>query len=127
MMGARPTRLARLFWQRTAFQIVLGLALLAGGCTAKTEPGRESFVGKWKSSRLATPLELHENGDWEIKTGDGSVLQYGVWQLEGRRMIWTIKLNGSVRQEANAILSVGQRQFELRELDGAVTRFDRLD
>jgi len=126
-MCAKPVCFRRGFLQRIACLFVVGVALLAGGCTGKPEPGPESFVGKWKSSRLATALHLHENGDWEIKADDGRVLQYGVWQLQGRSMVWTIKLNGSVRQEVNTILSAGQRQFELRELDGAVTRFDRLD
>jgi hypothetical protein len=117
----------RPFWRLSAVLCLMGLAVLGGGCGGKAEPVPANFVGHWKSSRLATGLHLYDNGEWEIKGDDGRVLQYGVWQLQGRRIVWTIKLNGSVRQEANAIVSFGPQQFELRELDGAVTRFDRQD
>ncbi len=126
----RPVGLAycrRGLWLAAARLLIVALAVLAGACGGKAEPAAASFVGQWKSSRLATALHLYGNGDWEIKGDDGRVLQYGVWQLQGMRMVWTIKLNGRVQQDVNAIVSVGPRQFELREMDGAVTRFDRID
>jgi hypothetical protein len=101
--------------------------LLASACSGQPHPRHEQFVGKWKSSRLATPLHLHENGEWEIRTEEDSVLQYGVWQLQDRRMVWSIKMDGRLNHDENTVISVGQGRFELRERNGSVTVFERLD
>jgi hypothetical protein len=110
-----------------AFLAAAVMVLLAAACSGEPPPRHEQFVGKWKSSRLATPLHLHENGEWEIKTEEDSVLQYGVWQLQDRRMIWSIKMDGRLNHDENTVLSIGQRRFELREQNGSVTVFERLD
>jgi hypothetical protein len=104
--------------------IALALSTLAA---CQQQPKPENFVGKWKSSRLTTPLVVQANGDWEIRSDDGQVLQYGVWQLRERSFIWSLKLDGQLQHDPNAIVSVGTRRFELRERDGSVTRFDRID
>ena len=102
-----------------------GLSLLAG-CQKKLEPAQ--FVGTWKSSRLSTPLVMRANGDWEIRAEDDAVLQYGVWQLDGQRLMWTVRqANGAVTHDVNPIVAVEPRRFVLRERDGSETRFDRLD
>jgi len=101
----------------------LALALLAA-CSADPRP--EQFAGKWKSSRLATPLHLHGNGEWEIRADDGGVLQYGVWQLKGRSFIWSIRQDGRLAHDPNPIVAVKPDRFELRERDGSVTVFQRL-
>ena len=108
---------------------VAGIAILAAGLVAcGKEPRQEQFVGRWQSSRLATaPLLLHKNGEWEIRATDRQVMQYGLWRLQGQRLIWTIKQGDQLQHDANAILQVEERRFELRESDGSVTRFERLD
>jgi hypothetical protein len=100
------------------------LALLAA-CQQQLQPTQ--FVGKWKSSRSTAPLTLHANGEWEIRDGDDHVLQYGVWQLRERTLIWSIKLDKQLQRDANAIVSVQKNTFELRERDGSSTRFERIE
>jgi len=112
--------------RRRSFVAAAVIAPLFAGC-GWSAPRQEQFIGKWKSSRLTTALHLYKNGEWEIRTEEGRVLQFGVWQLVGRRILWTIKMQGRIAHDENAVVSVGQRRFELRERDGAVTVFDRLD
>jgi hypothetical protein len=102
---------------------LLCLALLAA---CSREPRPEQFAGKWKSSRLATPLHLHANGEWEIRADDDAVLQYGVWQLQGSTFVWSISQGGRLAHDPNAIVAVRADRFELRERDGSVTVFERL-
>lgn len=99
-----------------------------GGCGQKA-PTPEQFVGKWRSSRMnAVPLYLRANGEWEIRAdADDKVMQYGIWELNGRSLVWYIKQDGRLMREGNAIVSVAPQRFELREQDGSVTRFERLD
>ncbi|MBB2484466.1 hypothetical protein H5407_04415 [Mitsuaria sp. WAJ17] len=108
----------------------LMMAGLAGtsltACQKKLEPSQ--FVGRWKSSRLSTPLLMRDNGEWEIRSREDAVLQYGVWRLEGQRLVWTLRdAHGRVTHDANDILSVEPRRFVLAERDGGRTSFDRLD
>jgi hypothetical protein len=113
--------------RRTAAALAVLLAL-AGACSRQPEPRSGQFVGQWKSSRIATmPLHMHANGEWEIKADEGNAVQYGVWQIQGRRILWTVRMDGRITHDENAILSVGPQQFELREQDGSVTRFERID
>lgn len=103
---------------------MLALLVLAA-CQPAPKPAQ--FIGKWKSSRLATPLHLHANGEWEIRAEDGPVLQYGVWQVQDRRLVWSVRLDGSLVHDPNEIVSVSPRRIELRERDGTLTQFERLD
>ena len=122
--AARPARASGRA-RRRRFLLLAALGLSAAACSR--EPVAEQFVGTWKSSRLATsPLLMRANGDWEIRSADDRVLQYGVWQVQGRRLLWTIRMNGQVLHDANTILEVDAHSFRLREQDGSVTRFDRL-
>lgn len=100
------------------------LALLAA-CQQQLKP--DQFAGKWQSSRSTAPLMLHANGEWEIRDSDDHVLQYGVWQLRERTLIWSIKLDKQLQHDANAIVSVQKNTFELRERDGSLTRFERIE
>lgn len=103
---------------------VLGAALLAG-CSPQPKP--EQFAGTWKSSRMATaPLHLHPNGEWEIRSAEGTVMQYGVWQLRDRTFVWSIKQGDNLMHDPNPIVAVKADRFELRERDGSVTVFQRL-
>lgn len=107
---------------------VAALLLLGAACSRQSEPEPAQFVGRWKSSRIATmPLHMRANGEWEIEPGDGAPLQYGVWQVQGRRMLWTVRMGGRTTHDENAIIAVGPQRFELREQDGSITRFDRID
>lgn len=127
VIRSAPAVRGRTLGRRPALVAVAAFVCLAASCSRQADVRQEQFVGKWKSSRLATPLHMYQNGEWEIKTDEERVLQYGVWQLQGRRMIWSIKMDGSLSHDENAILSVGQQRFELRERDGSVTLFERLD
>jgi hypothetical protein len=79
---------------RQCAPVLVGLSLvLVQGCSRPPAPKAEQFVGKWRSSRLASlPLTLASNGEWEIKGDGGAALQYGVWRIEGQRVIWTIRI-----------------------------------
>jgi hypothetical protein len=112
--------------RRRSLIAAAAIAPLFAGC-GPSAPRQEQFIGKWKSSRLATPIHLYKNGEWEIRTEEDSVLQFGVWQLDGRRIVWSFKMEGAIKHDENAVVSVGQRRFELREQDGSVTVFERMD
>ena len=100
-------------------------AMLLAACQPALKPTQ--FSGAWKSSRLATPIHLHPSGTWEIRGDDGRALQYGVWQLRERSLVWSVRSsNGQLMHDINPIVSVAERQFELREQDGSLTKFQRL-
>lgn len=109
-----------------------GLAcLLAAGlvaaCSGDDTPSQKTFVGKWQSSRSTIPIHLYENGEWEIRRDTGEVLQFGVWQYQGHRIVWTFKAGDHVGHEANSVLSASEKEFRLREQDQSTTLFRRLD
>ena len=110
---------------------MLGLALLAcplwlGACRGAKEPVSQDFVGKWKSSKLETPIYLHANGEWEIKTADGLVLQYGVWEYRKGFIVWTVKIGERLGNDANQVLACTAEEFKLRE-GAETTVFRRLE
>ena len=98
--------------------VVLATGAVLAAC--EPAPAPANFVGTWKSSRSTNPLILHANGDWEIRDSDDRVLQYGGWQLRGRTLIWSIKLDRQLQQDPNAIVSMQADGFELRESNGSV-------
>jgi hypothetical protein len=105
---------------------LLLVALMCAGC------GRESitekaFVGKWKSTKLESPIYLYDNGEWEIKTESGVILQYGVWQYEDKKIRWSVKVNSRTEHDVNAVLSSTPHEFQVKERDGTTTTFSRLD
>jgi hypothetical protein len=104
-------------------------ALCLTACSKEPKFVAQQFVGVWKSSRLASrPLHLLANGDWEIRSGsDASPLQYGVWQVDGKAILWTYRVNGNSVHDRNPIVSAEPHIFVLREKDGSLTRFDRLE
>ncbi len=105
--------------------MVLLPAVLAA-CGDRKPTSHLSFVGKWKSSKLETPLFLHDNGEWEIKQEDGGILQYGVWEYRDGRIIWRFKSGSRIGRDVNAVVSVADKEFRLRE-GAQVTVFQRLD
>lgn len=111
------------------FRLALGLlvtACLIVYMASGKRLNERDFVGKWQSSRLVTPLHLTANGEWEIKGEDGAVLQYGVWRVEGKKIVWTIKQGARISDDANPVLAVAPDEFRLSEKDGSVTVFKRL-
>lgn len=103
------------------------IAVPLTACSRRSSVTARDFVGKWKSSRLTTPLRLEENGEWQIVQDDGSVLQRGVWQYLDHAILWSYKVDGEIGHDKNAVLSVSPGKFELRERDGSTTTFVRLD
>ncbi len=87
----------------------------------------KNFVGKWVSSRSATPMYLYANGEWEINADDGTVMQYGVWQFKDQMIIWSYMLNSRFLHDPNTVLSVKPTEFQVREQDGSITTFTRLE
>ncbi|WP_162086431.1 hypothetical protein [Sulfuriferula nivalis] len=100
-------------------------AFMCVSCSRETITAK-SFIGKWKSTRLETPTYLYENGEWEIKTEDGVILQYGIWQYEHNKIIWIDKAGSGIETDANAVLSVTPQEFRVKENDGTTTTFSRL-
>ena len=96
-------------------------------CSSRDTIVENNFVGKWKSSRSTTPLFLNENGSWEIKTYEGAVLQYGIWEYKDKKITWVYKVGTKIHRDVNEVLMVKQRQFKLRESDGSLSVFDKLD
>ena len=113
---------------RVARGLSIAALLALAACSRAPQAQPDQFAGKWQSSRLAaSPLYMRANGEWEIRNDEDKVLQYGVWHLEEGKMVWTVKIDGRVTHDVNALLSVTPARFELRERDGSVTRFDRIE
>lgn len=114
--------------RRALAALILVAPMLLIGCSRHKPISQKDFVGKWKSSRMATaPLHLRDNGECEIVKDDGTVLQYGVWQYKDSAILWSYKVDYQVGHDMNVVLSAAPREFQLREKDGSVTTFARLD
>ncbi len=111
---------------RRKMVFLLALSGALNACGAKHHATHASFVGKWKSSKLETPLVLFDNGEWEIKNDDGGVLQYGIWEYRNGNIIWSFKIGGKIIQDVNAVVSSTAQEFRLQE-GRQVTVFKRLD
>ncbi|MBH9552474.1 hypothetical protein [Inhella gelatinilytica] len=84
-------------------------------------------MGRWKSSRLSSPLVLTDKGEWEILSDEGKALQFGLWRLEGAHLVWTVRApNGGLTHDPTPILIAEPERFAVRERDGSVTTFVRL-
>lgn len=97
------------------------------GCSGKAAINEKIFVGKWKSSKLETPVYLYANGEWEIKLDEGGVLQYGVWEYKNNKIIWSYKIGPAIGHDADPVLSATAQEFQLQENDKTTTTFKRLD
>lgn len=106
---------------------LLPLAFAFHGCSDREVITEAQFVGKWKSSKATTPIYLYDNGEWEVKTEDGAVLQFGVWEYKDRRMTWSYKIGSHIGHDINAVLSATPGEFQVRESDGTTTVFTKLD
>jgi hypothetical protein len=110
---------------RLSLAIVL-MSLVLASCSGKKSPTPASFVGKWKSSKLETPLVLYDNGEWEIRKDDGGVLQYGIWEYRDANIIWRFKNGTKIGRDVNAVVSVTDTEFRLKE-GTQITVFKRLE
>ena len=108
-----------------ALLMVLSGSMLSA-CDAKHQATHASFVGKWKSSKLETPLVLFDNGEWEIKNDDGGVLQYGIWEYRDGNLIWSFKRGTQIVRDVNAVVSTKEQEFRLQE-GAQVSVFKRID
>ena len=106
--------------------IIMLAAIFLTSCSNREAVTSKMFVGKWKSSRIETPLHLHENNEWEIKKDDGTVLQYGVWEYKNKKIIWSYKIGYQTGHDINQVLTATPDRFQLLESDQSVTTFDRL-
>lgn len=104
--------------------VLLGIVLAA--CGGRNPASHATFVGKWKSSKLETPVFLYDNGEWEIKNEDGGILQYGTWEHRDGRIIWRFKNGSQVDRDVNAVVSANDKEFRLKE-GTQITVFTRLD
>ena len=110
-----------------AASILLATCLL-GGCQPQDDTAdRKIFIGKWQSSRLATPLYLYENNEWEIKQDDGAVLQYGIWDYKNKKIIWSHKTGNRLEHDINPVIMAEPGKFQVRENDQTITSFEKLD
>lgn len=116
---------------RLVLTVMFVLIATLNGCSGRETLHEKDFVGKWKSSKVTTPVYLYENGEWEIMTNGGEVLQYGVWQITNNQIMWSTIIKDHYSDhfghDINAILSVTPREFQLRESDQSITTFTRLD
>ncbi len=112
---------------QTVRYVLLAVALTYSGCSEQEVVTEKHFVGKWKSSKLATPVYLYANGEWEIKTEEGGILQYGVWQYNDKKLTWSFKIDSRIGHDVNPVLSAAPREFRIQEGDKTTTIFTRLD
>ncbi|MDD5056733.1 MAG: hypothetical protein PHQ60_02595 [Sideroxydans sp.] len=87
----------------------------------------KDFVGKWTSSRSATPIYLYANGEWEIKADGGAAMQYGVWQIKGQQIIWSDIQRGNLEHDPDPVVYVKPNEFQVIEQDGSHTTFTRIE
>jgi hypothetical protein len=106
---------------------LLVAALSFSGCSDRSAITEKHFVGKWKSSKLMTPVYLYANGEWEIKSADGAILQFGVWEYKDRKITWSYKVDSHIGHDTNAVLSATPGEFRVRESDNTTTVFTKLD
>jgi len=120
----------RIKYTRPGLVFLFAIIVTLYACSGRQTVTDRSFAGKWKSSRVETPIYLHDNGEWEIKTEDGAVLQYGVWEFKSDKIIWSYKADldtGRIGRDVNDVLSATAQEFQLLERDGSTTIFKRLD
>lgn len=108
------------------FFLLLAVGLVVFFSLGGKRISEADFVGKWQSSRTNTPIHLAANGEWEIRTEEGRVLQYGLWRYADKKLVWTYKQGSQFFDDVNPVLSVESGAFSLRETNGTTTVFHRL-
>lgn len=111
--------------RRIACIVASSLLVLALAACQRISEG--DFVGKWQSFRAVTPIHLAANGEWEIRKDDGTILQYGVWRYADKKIIWSIRQDRRIIDDATPVLAVEPKVFRVKERDGTTTVFRRFD
>ena len=87
----------------------------------KTDYDENSFLGSWYSTRAQKIISIIRGGKWKMVT------QTGGWSLEDGSFVWTYSDLGPRVKDKNRILHVGKRKFVLKEPDGSVTVFFKIN
>jgi hypothetical protein len=103
------------------------LLALNYGCSGHDSFSEKNFTGKWQSSKLETPIHLYNNGEWEIKTDNGAILQYGIWEYRDDNIIWSYRSGAYIFHDENSVLSVTPLEFRLKESNKSISIFTKLD
>jgi hypothetical protein len=116
---------------RYAFLCLAVYSCLGGlvACRQDAMPQASHIIGVWNSSRMnSRSVHLLANGEWEVRdAGSPKPLQFGLWRIEGRWLVWTYKRGALVILDKTQFESFEHRGFTLREQDGSLTRFTRVD
>lgn len=112
---------------RLALALLLLMIATLSGCSKRETYAEKDFVGKWKSSKVSTPIYLYENGEWELMSNEGEIMQYGVWQYFDNKIMWSYKIADQMGHDTNAIVSASPEEFRLRERDKSITIFSKLE
>lgn len=78
------------------------------------------FVGNWHSSQFHGAILLNADGTW-----NGGI-HSGRWTTRDGSIVWTYDDENNKREEVNVILTRTPNRFEIREQDGTVTTFTRI-
>lgn len=112
-------------WVAAIFLMAVIFSLYA--CSKQDALLEQGFVGKWKSTRTDIPIYLYANGEWELKSEEGKIQQYGVWQVIGQNIMWSYRDGARIEHDINPVVSITPREFRLREGNNAVTTFTKLE
>jgi len=82
----------------------------------------DSFVGTWLSSRAGTTITLHPNGTWRLGSNCS-----GRWSVRSSCLVWTYESAHHIGEDVNPILYADAGEFSIRETDGSVTVFMRVN
>jgi len=114
-------------FKRSLILLAVTVFLTLNACSEQGTLPEQNFIGKWKSSRADTAIVLYVNGEWEVQSEGGSVLQYGVWQLAGPNIMWSYKNGSRIEHDINRVLSTTPKEFKVQEQDRTTTTFIRLE
>ena len=115
-------------FKRSLILLAVTVFLTLNACSEQgTTLLEQNFIGKWKSSKADTAIVLYANGEWEVQSEGGSVLQYGVWQLAGPNIMWSYKNGSRIEHDINRVLSTTPKEFKVQEQDRTTTTFIRLE
>jgi hypothetical protein len=81
-----------------------------------------SFVGTWLSSRAGTTISLYPNGAWQLGPN-----RWGRWSVRDSFLVWTYESTHHIGEDVNPILHVGADEFSIRETNGSITVFTRVN
>lgn len=115
-------------FSRSLILPAVAVLLTLNACSKQgTTLPEQNFIGKWKSSKADTAIVLYANGEWEVQSEGGGILQYGVWQLAGPNIMWSYKNGPRIEHDINRVLSTTPGEFKVQEQDRTTTTFIRLE